>query len=154
MNIAAAFIFSLGLLIVGVGICIEVGRRRPIGTPYTWGEAFVAATFVFGLMLLAYGVVPNQWLQWADNQLLWRSDKLLLAVSSKGIKFGDAAPTIGGSGRVLVTYQALRDIIAAGIYVVMLGGHIALWAMWQKRGQQKSTEVAVSEFGRPLVRRG
>jgi hypothetical protein len=152
VNIAMAFVVSLVLLLVGIGICIEVGRRRPPGTPYTWGEAFVAATFVFGLMLLAYGVVPNQWLQWADNQLLWRADKLLLAVSSDGVKFGEGAATIGGSGRVLVSYEALRDIIAAGIYVVMVGAQIALWAMWQKRGQKPTTEVEVSEFGRPLVR--
>ena len=36
----------------------------------------------------------------------------------------------------------------------MLGAQIALWAMWQKRGQAKpSTEVATSDFGRPLVRK-
>jgi hypothetical protein len=153
VNLSAAFFVSLGMLLIGIGICVRVGRRRPPGTPVTWGEAFVAATFVFGLMLLGYGVVPNQWLQWADNRLVWRSDKLLLAVSSKGVKFGDAAANFGGSGRILVTYQALRDIIAAGIYVVMLGAQIALWAMWQKRGQAKRTEVATSDFGRPLVRR-
>jgi hypothetical protein len=153
MNISAAFVVSLGLFLIGIGICIRVGQRRPPGTPLTWGEAFVAATFVFGLMLLGYGVVPNQWLLWADNELVWRSDKILLAVSSEGVKFGDAAATFGGTGRVLVTYQALRDIIAAGIYVVMLGLQIFLWAMWQKRGQAKRTEVATSDFGRPLVRR-
>jgi hypothetical protein len=153
MNIAAAFVVSLGLLVVGIGICIRVGKRRPPGTPYTWGEAFVAATFVFGLMLLAYGIVPNQWLLWADNQLVWRSDRMLLAISSKGIKFGDAAKTFGGSGRILVTYEALRDMIAAGIYIVMLGGQVALWAMWQKRGEKKPPELEVSEFGRPLVRK-
>jgi hypothetical protein len=153
MNIAAAFPISLGLLIIGIGICFWVGKRRPIGTPVTWGEAFVAGTFVFGLMLLGYGVVPNEWLQWADNRLVWRSDKILLAVSSKGVKFGEEADNIGGAGRVLVSYQALRDIIAAGIYVVMLGVQVALWAMWQKRGQKVSKEVATSEFGRPLVRK-
>jgi hypothetical protein len=153
MNIAAAFPISLALLVIGIGICFRVGQRRPIGTPVTWGEAFVAATFVFGLMLLGYGVVPNEWLQWADNRLIWRSDRILLAVSSKGVKFGDAAASFGGSGRILVSYQSLRDMIAAGIYVVMLGAQVALWAMWQKRGKQASTEVATSDFGRPLVRK-
>ena len=153
MNIAAAFPISLALLVIGIGICFRVGQRRPIGTPVTWGEAFVAATFVFGLMLLGYGVVPNEWLQWADNRLIWRSDKILLAVSSKGVKFGDAAANFGGSGRILVSYQSLRDIIAAGIYIVMLGAQVALWAMWQKRGKKASTELATSDFGRPLVRK-
>ena len=59
MNLSAAFFVSLAMLVIGIGICIRVGRRRPPGTPFTWGEAFLAATFVFGLMLLAYGVVPD-----------------------------------------------------------------------------------------------
>jgi hypothetical protein len=153
MNIRAAFVVSLGLLVAGIALCFYVGRRRPAGTPLTWGEAFVAGTFVFGLMLLGYGVVPNEWLQWADNQLLWRKDRILLAVSSKGIKFGQEATTFGGTGRVLVTYEALRDIIAAGIYVVMLGAQIALWSVWQKRGKRPKAAVTTSDFGRPLVRR-
>jgi hypothetical protein len=52
-----------------------------------------------------------------------------------------------------VSYQSLRDIIAAGIYIVMLGAQVALWAMWQKRGKKASTELATSDFGRPLVRK-
>ena len=69
-----AFAVSVALLVGGIGLCIAVGRRRPPGAPFTWGEALVAATFVFGLMLLGYGIVPNQWLKWADNELLWRPD--------------------------------------------------------------------------------
>ena len=75
-----AFAVSVALLVGGIGLCIAVGRRRPPGAPFTWGEALVAATFVFGLMLLGYGIVPNQWLKWADNELLWRSDKILTKV--------------------------------------------------------------------------
>jgi hypothetical protein len=153
MNIAAGFFISLGLLVIGIGVCFRVGQRRPVGTPVTWGEAFLGATFIFGLMLLGYGVVPNEWLQWADNRLVWRSDKMLLAISSDGIKFGENAASIGGGGRILMSYQTLRDMIAAGIYIAMLGAQVALWAMWQKRGQKPSTELATSEFGRPLVRK-
>ena len=51
------------------------GAARP-ARPLTWGEAFVAATFVFALLFMAYGVVPHQWLAWADNELGWRNDKL------------------------------------------------------------------------------
>jgi hypothetical protein len=78
---------------------------------------------------------------------------MLLAISSDGIKFGENAASIGGGGRILMSYQTLRDMIAAGIYIAMLGAQVALWAMWQKRGQKPSTELATSEFGRPLVRK-
>ena len=78
-----AFIASILILVVGVGICFWFGNRRPPGTPVTWGEALLGGTYVFGLMLLAYGVVPNEWLRWADNQLLWRSDKILVATGGR-----------------------------------------------------------------------
>jgi hypothetical protein len=151
------FYVSVIFLIIGTAIVFFVGNRRPPGTPLTWGEAIIASTFIFGLMLLAYGIVPNEWLKWADNQLLWRPDKLLLAISSKGIKFGQTSTAIGGRGRITVTYQALRDIIAATIYILMLGLHVGLWVAFQKRGRRPAAaEGAVerrSRFGRPVVSR-
>jgi hypothetical protein len=151
----AAFASSVIILILGVAICLWVGRRRPIGTPLTWGEASVAGTFTFALMLLAYGVVPHQWLSYADNTLLWRPDKLLVGISSAGVKWGTAAKTLGGTGRILINYQAIRDIIATVIYVIGLGGQMYLWSVWQKRGRKKpgDVEAATSSFGRPVLRK-
>ncbi len=151
----AAFVSSMIMLILGVAICLWVGRRRPIGTPLTWGEAVVAGTFVFGIMLLAYGVVPHQWLSYADNELLWRPDKLLVGISSGGVVWGNEAKDLGGTGRILINYQAIRDIVATMIYVVALGGQMYLWSVWQKRGRKKpgDVEAATSRFGRPVLRK-
>jgi hypothetical protein len=149
----AAFIASFVVVVIGVGICLWFGHRRPLGTPVTWGEAFVGATFMFALMIVAYGIVPHQWLDYADNELLWRPDRLLLGISSKGIKMGDAAKTIGGSGRILVSYQALRDIVAATLYGVFFGGQMYLWKVWQKRGRSKGELEPTSRFGRPVIRK-
>jgi hypothetical protein len=148
----AAFISSMVVLIVGIGICLAVGRRRPLGTPVTWGEAFVGGTFVFALMIVAYGVVPHQWLDFADNELLWRPDKILLGVSSGGVEFGTKAKEMSGSGRILVSYQALRDVVAATLYIVFLGGQMVLWSKWQKRGRTPELEPT-SRFGRPVIRK-
>ena len=57
-------------------------KRRPVGQRMTWGEAFVGGMVIFGYMVLIYGVLPNQWLQWCDGALKWRSDKT-------GIPLGD-----------------------------------------------------------------
>src|SRR5581483_1822950 len=118
------FFVSLFLFLVCLAVVFVAGRRRPPGTPLTWGEAFIAATFVFGVLLLGYGVVPNEWLKWADNQLLWRPDRIWFAVSTKWpvIYTGSnaAVESAAGRGRVIVSFQALRDIIAATIYIVML----------------------------------
>lgn len=151
----AAFVSSMIVLFLGVAICMFVGARRPIGTPLTWGEAMVAGSFVFGLMLLAYGVVPHQWLAFADNELLWRPDKLLVGISSGGVVWGNDAKTLGGTGRILINYQAIRDIVATVLYVVFLGGQMVLWSVWQKRGRKKPGDVdeARSRFGRPVLRK-
>src|SRR5947208_16513116 len=134
----AAFVSSMLVLLFGVGICLSVGRRRPVDAPLTWGEAFLAATFGFAMMIVAYGVIPHQWLNYADNELLWRPDRILLGISSAGLKMGDAAKAMGGSGRILISYQALRDIVAATLYIVFLGAQMYLWAIWQKRGRAKA----------------
>ena len=151
----AAFVISMLVLFLGVGICLFVGSRRPIGTPLTWGEAMVGGTFAFALMLLAYGIAPHQWLAYADNELLWRPDKLLVGISSGGVVWGNDAKNLGGTGRILINYQAIRDIVASVIYIVLLGGQMYLWSIWQKRGRKKPGDVeeAKSRFGRPVLRK-
>src|SRR5947208_1767005 len=81
--------------------------RRPPGTPLTWAEAIVGASLVFGVLLLAYGVVPNQWLQWADNQLHWRQDAYGIPTGPlpfhHHVLFEHGITFFGGHGRVLIT---------------------------------------------------
>lgn len=142
-----AFIFSLLVTFAMIGIVLLVGKRRPPGTPLTWGEAFVAAAFVFLLLLLAYGIVPNQWLLWADNELGWRKDTFF---------FGDDGIAFFGRGRVIIPQEVVRDIIATVIYIVFLGVQGFMWTWWQRRGknaEERSKKQLTSAYGRPLVRR-
>ncbi len=148
-----AFVVSFMIVVVGVAICLWFGHRRPIGTPVTWGEAFVGGTFMFALMTVAYGVVPHQWLEFADTELLWRPDRLLMGISADGIKFGEATANLGGTGRILISYQALRDVVATLIYGLYLGAHMYLWSVWQKRGRSKGALEPTSRFGRPVIRK-
>src|SRR2546423_5124704 len=145
----AAFVIGILVLLLGVGVALYVGSRRPVGTPLTWGEAFLAATSGFGLMILAYGIIPHQWLNFADNELLWRPDRILFGISSAGLKFGDAANAATGRGRILVNYQALPDIVPATLYIVFLSGQMVLWALWQKRGQGQGSLGPSSPFVPP-----
>ena len=137
-----AFLVALVALVVCVAIIVAYSRRRAPGTPITWGEAMGAAAFVYFTMFLAYGIVPHQWLAWADNELNWRADKILYGP-------GDIVAKLPFT----VTYQVLRDLVAAGLYVVFLGGMVFLWSMWQNRGKTKPAELPVSSYGRPLVKK-
>ena len=139
-----AFLTALVTVIVITAGVMAYGQRRPVGTPLTWGEAMFGAMIVFFAIFLIYGVVPHQWLAYADNELGWRKDKIVFGpgdIIDKGLPF-------------TVTYEAIRDIIAAGIYIVALGIQMALWSMWQNRGKKKPAEIETSAFGRPLVKAG
>ena len=148
-----ALVVSTLALIAGISLVFAVGRRRPPGTPITWGEAFLGGTFIFALFMLAYGIIPHQWLTFADNQLLWRPDKLMLGISGDGVRLGAGAKGLGGTGRIMVNAQAVRDMVAAGIYIVFLVIQVYLWSAWQKRGRKAPEVELSSRFGRPLMRR-
>jgi hypothetical protein len=148
-----ALVVSTVALFAGIALVFAVGRRRPPGTPVTWGEAFVGGTFIFALLLLGYGIVPHQWLTFADNDLLWRPDKLMLGISGDGVKLGNAASDMGGTGRIIVNAQAVRDIVAATIYIVFLVIQVWLWSVWQKRGRKAPEVELSSRFGRPVMRK-
>lgn len=142
-----AFIASLVVTVVMIGIVVAVGRRRAPGTPLTWGEAFGAAVYVFLLFVMIFGIVPNEWLLLADNTLGWRSDKFFWFIKN-GVSFG-------GRGQILISAQVFRDIIAAGIYGVFLVGTFVMWLWWQKRGASTAAKQPelTSAYGRPLVKK-
>lgn len=144
-----AFLTSLVITGLMCGIIVMVAKRRPVGAPLTWGEAFLSGLFLFTLLFIAYGVVPDRFLIWADNELKWRSDRLVTFPwsDSPGLSFM-------GRGRVLISFQTLRDLVATGIYIAFLMVNIVGWLMWQKRGKKKTgaNELPTSAYGRPLVK--
>jgi hypothetical protein len=156
LNVAFWSSVIVAAALVG-GIYWYMGRR-PVGTPLTWGEAMVAAVYVFFLLFWMYGVVPHQWLTWADNELRWRPDKIFLQPRAKTAacswKWGTAKGCIKWPLPITVSWQTMRDLVAVGIYGIELGGMGMLWVKWQKRGQKAPVAVEKSEFGRPLVREG
>ncbi len=148
--------FAASLLITAL-MCLvifAVGRIRPPGKSLTWGEAMVAALFVFTLLLMLYGIVPNQWLLWADNELGWRKDAYGIPNPFGKSFFENGISWPGGRGRIQISKEAIRDVVATIIYVVGLVGQIAAWKWWQSRGERTVTaEVARSAYGRPLIRK-
>jgi hypothetical protein len=141
-----AFLTSLLATVALTAGVWAYGKRRPVGAPLTWGEAMAASALIFFIIFLIYGIVPHQWLSYADNDLGWRKDKILAGPSTVSTK------SIGIDFPITITYEAIRDAIAAGIYIVGLGVQIALWSKWQNRGKAKPKAIETSAFGRPLVR--
>lgn len=144
-----AFITSLLIGLLGVGAVMIVGKRRKVGTPLSWGEAMAAATYAFFMFFWWYGVIPNQWLAWADNELNMRKDKFV-AQSGQAL-FGQEWLSWWPLD---IPQEAVRDIIVLGVYGLGIGIHVFMWAWWQDRAKERPAIVPASRYGRPLVRKG
>jgi hypothetical protein len=154
-----ALVFSVVVTLAMVGVIVLVAKRREPGRPLSWGEAFVAGTWVFTLLFMAYGVVPHHWLTYAGNELAWRSDKYGVPIGPlehlglTNPMFADGI-TFFGRGRLAITAAAVGDIIAMLIYGAAVTANLLGWLWFQRRGQRAAEQPAIetSAYGRPLVR--
>jgi len=148
LNVAfvASWIISLLALIP----VFWVMKRRPTDQVTTWGEAMLGATYVFFILFWIYGTVPHQWLTFAEAELNWRSDVFLV---------GWTTPWDNSQGIVEwalpfdMTYAVIKDLIAVAVYGVGLVANVAVFVMWQKRGDTIAAPELESQsrYGRPIV---
>ncbi len=144
----AAFINSLIVLAAFTLIVVLYAPLRPVGTPLTWGEAMVAATFAFMFFTVGYGIVPDLWIK-LGGELGWDDPGRLLADDAPGpLSF------VAGLLPFDTNYIHIRDLIVIAIYGLVIVGNIWIWHFWQSRGREKTAVEPVSDFGRPLVREG
>jgi hypothetical protein len=135
---------TLGLVIaIAMAAVVSRDPRSPDRTT-TWAEALVGAMAVFLMMTLAYGVVPHEWLTFANSYLNMSTDRFVSWPLDRLVK---------------LPYSAFRDIVATLIYVVAVGANLVLWSKWQSRltpppaaaeGAAVSATVRTSRFGRPV----
>ncbi|MFM7270717.1 MAG: hypothetical protein ACKO2C_03675 [Actinomycetes bacterium] len=146
---AGRLIWSSLLLIIGTALILWQMRKPKSERPTTWAAAMAGATYVFALFLLAYAVIPHEVITFCDGYLKWGNDKFL---------FRSGQEVLGFELPISFTYQALRDILVVGVYVVLFGINIAIFVLWQKRPtaaeaearRDATVEAGTSRFGRPL----
>ena len=143
-----AFLASLIAATLLTLLAIPFGKRRPVGKPFSWGEAMLGATYAFGVMFLAFGVTPHQWIDHADKDLGWNRANVIYGP-------GDILKpeALGGSFPMTLQYEAVRDVVVVLIHVYFFGLLIFMWNWWQKRGQTTIKEIETSTYGRPLVKK-
>ncbi|MGQ0803242.1 MAG: hypothetical protein ACT4PI_05205 [Actinomycetota bacterium] len=110
----------------------------------TWAEAMAGSFAVLVLFTLIYGVIPHEWLTFANAYLNMSNDRFISWPLERLVK---------------LPYSAIRDTVAALIYVVGIGGNVVLWVKWQERltpkpepaeGEGAAEVIRTSRFGRPL----
>jgi hypothetical protein len=139
------FFISLLLCAISFAIFMALVKRPKSELPPTWAQSMLGALVVFALILLIYGVVPHEWLTWSDSKLGLREDKIFL--STRPVK---------------VSGRAIRDTVAALLYIIFLGIQTWMWVKWQKRGTAKPKPAraaatpepaGVSAFSRPVTKK-
>ncbi len=137
-----AFTGSLLLTAVMVGSVIWYAKRRPQKAELTWGQAMLAAIYVSFILVWVFGIVPDRWLAYAEGTLAMRGDAILAGPGSTG--WLTDFP-------VVISKAAVSDFVVVNIYGIAFVGTVAMWAIWQGRGQ-KTEEIETSTYGRPLVK--
>ncbi len=148
MRPAGRLIWGVSLMVIGLIIVVVLMRRPKPDRPSTWAECMAGAVGVFALMTLAFGVVPHEFITFADKYLQWGTTKFLVHSGQEILFFKFPFD---------INYKAISDIIVTVIYGIGFGLALALFSMWQKRGAEKpeaaEAKPKTSRFGRPLRRR-
>ncbi|MET0920632.1 MAG: hypothetical protein ABWY77_05485 [Acidimicrobiia bacterium] len=146
MRPAGRLIWALLFTFIGLAIIVALMKRPKPNRPSTWAECMAGAVGVFAMMTLAYAVVPHEWITFSDKYLQWDTTHFVIR---SGQSLGIANFPFD------INKQAVRDVIAATIYIVFFAINLYLFVAWQKRGEVKEATTATpkkSRFGRPLRR--
>jgi hypothetical protein len=151
MRPAGRLIWSVALLVIGLIIVAVLMRRPKPNRPATWSECIAGAVGVFAMMTLAYAVIPHEWITFSDGYLRWDTTQFVFR----------SGQDVFGLGIVNWPFNFdkhnIRDLIVLLIYGIALGLNVALFVLWQKRGEEKGAPADEapkrSRFGRPLRRK-
>jgi hypothetical protein len=149
MRPAGRLIWSIVVFIIGMIVILVLLRRQKPNRPATWSECIAGAVGVFAMMTLIYGVIPHEWITFSDKYLQWDTTQFVFRNNQDIFGLGIH------NWPFSMDKHNVRDIIVVLIYGIGIGLNVALFALWQKRGEEKPEEVEQprrSRFGRPLRR--
>lgn len=138
-NLAAQIVSLTGVLIAMGGITLAFLYKREM----TWARATIGAFLFTALMMILFGVIPNEFLTLTQSTLDWSGLKQWITIP-KPLVFGN---------EVTISAAAIKDLIGQG-YVITLTGAIVVfmwkWQDYQKRMAEEGPPPEVSEYGRPI----
>ena len=130
------------MLVLGALFVFVLNQRM------TWARAVFAATVTWIELVIIFGMVPSEWLNFAQTDLNWSSQRVALTIPS-WLVLGN---------QVDLSWEVLKDSISMGYHLVMLGAAavLALQLQRMRQGAPASAEKpeARSPYGRPLIKGG
>jgi hypothetical protein len=130
------------MLVVGALFVFVLNQKM------TWARAVFAATVTWVELVLIFGMVPSEWLNFAQTDLNWSSQRVALVIPS-WLVLGNV---------VEISWEVVKDSISMGYHVVMLVAATVFSLQLQKMKQGAPASAVkpepVSPYGRPLVKGG
>lgn len=112
----------------------------------TWARATVASMIVWLTLVFFFGMVPSEWLNYAQTDLDWSSQRVALTIP----------PILVLGNSVEISWAVVKDSISMGYHLVMLGLAAVLALQFQKIKEGRPASAAPAEkkspYGRPLVK--
>jgi hypothetical protein len=143
------FLKGIGYLVVfGASQMLVVGALFiwVLNQRMTWARALFAAFVSWIELVIIFGMVPSEWLSFAQTDLDWSSQRVAVTIP----------PVLVLGNDVEISYAAIKDSISMGYHLVMLGAAavFALQLQKMKKGPPAGADKAParSPYGRPLVR--
>jgi len=136
-------VFAASQMMIGGAVFLWVLNQR-----LTWSRAVFAAYVAWLELVIIFGMVPSEWLNFAQTDLDWSSQKVALVIP----------PILVLGNSVEISYAVLKDSISMGYHLVMLAAAALFTLELQKikKGRPESAEKPEkkSPYGRPLVKGG
>ncbi len=150
--------FPRGTIWKGIGYLIVLGATTMalVGATFlwvlnqkmTWARATVAGMIAWLALVFFFGMVPSEWLSFAQTDLDWSGQRVFLVVP----------PVLILGNDVEISYAVIKDSISMGYHLVMLGVAAVLALQIQKIKAGRPASAApvetTSPYGRPLVKGG
>ena len=135
---------SLGgvlLLMAGTTLAFLYDRKL------TWARSAIGALLFTALMIILFGVIPNEWLTYTQAEWEWTSQKIWIRIPTDLI----------GGNELNISAAAFKDIIVGTYVLIATGAVAAAMISWQKRDEiianrnkKRAAKKSVSTYGRPL----
>ena len=140
-GLAYLAIFGASQMMVIGGVFLWILNQR-----MTWSRALFAAFVTWLELVIIFGMVPSEWLSYAQTDLDWSSQRIALTIP----------PILVLGNTVEISYAVIKDSISMGYHLVMLGAAAVFALELQKMKQGRPASAAKPEkkspYGRPLVR--
>ncbi len=148
--------FPRGSLWLGLGYLIVFGATSlalvggtflwVLNQKMTWARATIAAMLTWIALVFYLGMVPSEFLTFAQTDLDWSSQRIAITIP----------PILVLGNEIDISWAAVRDSIQAGYSMGMLGLAIVLGLQIQKikdgRPAKAQPSELLSPYGRPLLR--